>query len=205
MFNDPQSIDSMLIDGAHAPIYPLIASQITRKFNKTQGTAIDVGSGPASLSISLARITQLHIYAMDISTEMLNIAKRSIEKEHLETRITPIRGDVNQMPFPDEFADLIFSRGSIFFWKDLLTAFKEIYRVLKPNGAGYIGGGFGSAAVRKKVKNKLKNDDRFNKSPPKIQVDKLEIKIIEAGIRDYTLIDDDSGLWVLFKKRGCVL
>jgi hypothetical protein len=32
MFNDPQSIDSMLIDGAHAPTYPLIANQITEKF-----------------------------------------------------------------------------------------------------------------------------------------------------------------------------
>ncbi len=200
MSNDPQHIDSMLIDGTHAPVYSIIASQITRKFNKTEGTAIDVGSGPASLSISMARITQLHIYAMDISTEMLNIAKRSIEKEHLETQITPIRGNVNHMPFPNEFADLIFSRGSLFFWKDLPTAFKEIHRVLKPNGAAYIGGGFGSAELRKKVKNHLKRDDRFNKSPPKIQAYKLEINIIEAGIGDYTLIDDDSGLWVLFKK-----
>lgn len=201
MLNNPQSIDSMLIDGTHAPVYPLIANQITRKCNITEGTAIDVGTGPASLSVAMARITQLDIYAMDISKEMLDIARKSIEKEGLGKRITPIKGDVNQMPFQDKFADLIFSRGSMFFWKDLSTAFNEIYRVLKPGGAGYIGGGFGSSKLRKKVKNQFKSEYRkFYKSSRKIQVDKLEIAVIEAGISDYNLINDDSGLWVLFKK-----
>jgi len=62
---------------------------------------------------------------------MLEIAQKSIE-EGLEKRIKTVIGDVHQMPFPDEFADLVFTRGSMFFWKDLPTAFREIYRVLKP-------------------------------------------------------------------------
>lgn len=203
MSNDPQSIDSMLIDGTRAYIYRLIANQITRKFNITEGTAIDVGAGPASLSIAMARITELDIYAMDISREMLEIASKSIEKELLEKRIKPIQGDVNQMPFPNGFANFIFSRGSMFFWKDLANAFKEIYRVLKPGGAGYIGGGFGSAELREKVKNQFEREGRkLYKNSPKIQVDKLEIAVSEAGIQDYILIDDDSGLWVLFKKQA---
>ncbi len=197
-----QSTDSMLIDGAHSPTYPLIANQITNKLNINEGTAIDVGTGPASLSIAIAKITQLKIYAMDISPEMLQIAQESIEKEGLKNRIKPVNGDVHQMPFQDEFVDLIFSRGSMFFWKDLSTAFREMYRVLKPNGAGYIGGGFGSAAVRKKVKNQFKDKhDGSYKSPPKIHIDTLEIAVLEAGITNYILINDDSGLWVLFKKQ----
>ncbi len=151
----------------------------------------------------MARITELDIYAMDISREMLEIASKSIEKELLEKRIKPIQGDVNQMPFPNGFANFIFSRGSMFFWKDLANAFKEIYRVLKPGGAGYIGGGFGSAELREKVKNQFEREGRkLYKNSPKIQVDKLEIAVSEAGIQDYILIDDDSGLWVLFKKQA---
>ncbi len=194
--------DSMLINRTHVPIYPLIANQIIRKFNITEGTAIDVGAGPASLSIAMARITHLDIYAMDISREMLEIAQKSIEKNSLKKRITLITGDVNQMPFQDEFAELIFSRGSMFFWKDLPTSFKEIYRVLKPGGAGYIGG-FGSAALRRKVKEEFKRKDgKSYQNPPKIQVDALEIAVLEAGIADYLLINDESGLWVLFEKTG---
>ncbi len=201
MFNDPQSIDSMLTDGAHAPAYSLIAKQITERFKIKKGTAIDVGAGPASLSLAMARITQLEIYAIDISPEMIKIAQRSVKKEGLKNRVQTLMGDVHQMPFPNEFADLIFSRGSIFFWKDLPTAFEEIYRVLKPGGAGYIGGGYGSAEARKKVKKQFKNKDKSHKSPPKLNIDTLEKAVTKARISNYILTNDDSGLWVLFKKQ----
>lgn len=199
---DSESIDSMLIDGAHAPSYPLIAKQITDRFKIKEGIAIDVGAGPASLSIAMAKKTQLEIYAMDISPEMLQIARESVEKEGLRNRIKPMRGDVHHMPFQDDFAELIISRGSMFFWKDLSTAFREIYRVLKPGGAGYVGGGFGSGVVRRKVKNEFKREGGGSyKNPPKIQVDALEIAVLDAGITNYLLIDDESGLWVLFRKQ----
>lgn len=196
-------IDSMLINGVHSPIYPLIAHQIRDKLKIREGIAIDVGAGPASLSIAMARITKLKIYAMDISPEMLQIAKESIESEGLENKIISVGGDVHRIPFPDSFADLVFSRGSMFFWKDLASAFREIYRVLKPGGAGYIGGGFGSAAVQKQVKNRFKHQSGGSyKKPPKIQVDTLEIAVKKAGITNYILINDDSGLWVSFKKEN---
>lgn len=191
----------MLIDGVYAPVYPLIANQIMDELKIKKGIAIDVGAGPASLSIAMARITELKIYAMDISSEMLLIAQESIENEGLKNRIKPVKGDVHQMPFQDGFADLIFSRGSMFFWKDPASAFREIHRVLKPGGAGYIGGGFGSATVREKVKNQFKHHSGGSyKKLPKIQVDALEIAVLEAGVSNYILINDSSGLWVIFKK-----
>ena len=39
-----------------APIYPVIARHINEKFNITNGNCIDIGSGPTTLSISLACI-----------------------------------------------------------------------------------------------------------------------------------------------------
>jgi predicted RNA methylase len=80
-----QSVDTMLIDGAHAPIYPLIANQIISKLHITEGVAIDVGTGPASLSVAMARLSDLKIYAMDISAEVIQIAQESMEKKALKT------------------------------------------------------------------------------------------------------------------------
>lgn len=200
MDKDSQFVDSMLLDGAHALTYPVIANQITDKLKITEGIAIEVGAGPASLSIAMARITKLKIHAMDISPEMLQIAQETIGNKGLKNRIKTVEGDVHCLPFQDGFADLIFSRGSMFFWKDLTSAFREIYRALKPGGAGYIGGGFGSAAVRSKVKNQYKNQKRGYKSPTKIQVNTLEKAVHKAGITNYTIINDNSGLWVSFRK-----
>ena len=142
-------MDSLSITGVRALIYPIIAEQIVDKLKIREGIAIDVGTGPAALSIAMARITNLEIYAMDISHEVLEIAQESIKNEGFNDRIMPIIGDVHQIPFQDNFANLIFSRGSLFFWNDLTTAFKEINRVLMPGGFGFIGGGFGSDAVKK--------------------------------------------------------
>lgn len=198
-------------------IYALIARQIIEKLKVNDGTAIEVGSGSGSLSIAMARTTNFKIYSMDISPEMCQIASKSIEKEGLMDRITPKLGDVHQMSFPNEFADVIFSIGSIMFWNDLTVAFKEIYRVLKPGGVGYVGRGFGSPAAKQQFTHheqaehpeikhhKQKNHQEINHhyiihDNPKIHADTLEKAVINAEIHNYLLINDESGLWVLFKK-----
>lgn len=198
-----QSVNTILIDGAHAPIYRLIAHQIISKLHITEGVAIDVGTGPASLSVAMARLSDLKIYAMDISAEVIQTAQESMEKEGLENRIKLVHGDVHQMPFPEDFADLVFSRGSMFFWKDLPTAFREICRVLKPGGSAYVGGGFGSDEVKEKFKHRFERGTP--NSIPKIPIDTLEKAVLKAGINDYTVINDDSGLWAIFKKRNKII
>lgn len=200
----------------YKPIYGFIARQITEKLNVNTGTAIEVGSVSGLLSVAMARITSFKIYAMDISPEMCQIASESIEREGFIDRITPKLGDVHQMPFPDEFADAIFSIGSIIFWNDLTVAFKEIYRVLKPGGVGYVGRGFGSPAAKQqfthheqaehpelkhhKQKNQEINHHYIIHDNPKIHVDTLEKAVLNAGIHNYLLINDETGLLVLFKK-----
>ena len=46
------------------------------------------------------------------------------------------------LPFEDNYAEIITSRGSFQFWKNKQLAFSEIYRVLKPGGVAFIGRGF---------------------------------------------------------------
>ncbi|WP_245618745.1 class I SAM-dependent methyltransferase [Methanogenium cariaci] len=106
-----------------------------------KGTCIDLGSGPAILSIAVAQQSDLSVIALDYSDDMHKAASRNIEDAGLSSRIGILCGDVHAMPFDDDSADLIISRGgSMFFWDDIHTAFREIYRVLKPGGMTYIGG-----------------------------------------------------------------
>ncbi len=97
-----------------APIYPVMAEQIASIHGITAGTCIDLGSGPAALSISLAKVTDLLIHAVDKSPHSHAIACDNIRKAGLENRITPVRSDVCTLPFESNFADLIISRGSLF-------------------------------------------------------------------------------------------
>jgi ubiquinone/menaquinone biosynthesis C-methylase UbiE len=99
-----------------APVYPVIADNIIRRFGITEGICIDPGSGPASLSIAVAEKTDLDVIAFDYSEDMQEAASKNIREAGLEGRITLICGDVHAMPFDDDYADLIISRGSMFFW-----------------------------------------------------------------------------------------
>jgi len=187
-----------------APIYPVIAEQIIDECRITEGICIDVGCGPAQLGMELAKRTSLIIYALDVSEEMLKMAKENVEKAGLNGKLIPISGDVHAMPFKNEFADLVISRGSLPFWRDKVQAFREIYRVLKAGGFTFIGGGFGrDMEVRSKVRERMlklrKEIPKFKKT--RLTTEYLQCILEKAQIENFKIISDDSGLWVKIAKR----
>jgi SAM-dependent methyltransferase len=188
-----------------APIYPVIAGQIVHRCGITAGTCIDLGSGPGHLAIALARITGLKAYALDASETMRGIAEENVRAAGLSGRVTPVTGDVHRIPFGDGFADLIVSRGSFFFWGDLAAAFREIYRVLKPGGKAYVGGGFGNAALRAQIAEKMRaKDPDWEKGVAKrwqlCNAGSFRRILGDAGIGDYEIIDDETGFWIVIEK-----
>lgn len=200
METNPERMDKMS-KCEFKDIYPLIARQIVERCGIKEGNCIDIGSGPGALAIAIARITDLNIYSLDISAGMNEIAKRNIVKERLTPKIFPVKGDVHQLPFSNDFADLIISRGSMFFWEDKETSFREIYRVLKQGGCAYIGGGFGSAELKNKIKQSVNNSKPDHVTIPRINIEELESVLNRTKIEKYHIINDNSGLWILFKKE----
>lgn len=192
-----------------ARIYPVIADQILERTGITSGMCLDVGSGPAPLAIALALLSDLRVVALDSSPGMFSLAQKNIRERCVEDRVIPVSGDVHAIPAADGSFHLVVSRGSYHFWRDLPVAFREIYRVLRPDGAAYIGGGYGSARIRDEVlagraERGIVDDadhpvrDRFRKFRP----GEIEAAIGDAGIRNYRIIHDDSGFWILIHKNG---
>ena len=189
-----------------APIYPVIADNIIKRFGIAKGMCIDIGSGPASLSIVIAKKTSLDVISFDYSCDMQKKALKNIKDAGLEDRIKTACGDVHDMPFSDNYANLIISRGSMFFWDDIHTAFREIYRVLKPGGRTYIGGGFGNRELAKCVSAEMirKNPDweefsRKNMSDENVQIFKDMLE--EIKIPDYNIVRGDEGFWIVISKN----
>lgn len=189
---------------ALAPVNPIVARQITDLCGITEGTAIDIGSGPGQLAIEMARLTSLTIYALDISDAMRPIAADNIQQAGYSERIIVQTGDAAAILFPDASADLIFSKGSAFFWDDLTTAFREIRRVLRPGGKAFIGGGFGNAATFAAVRETMDTIDPtwidgVRRRLGQETADRFRDALERAGIEDYEILHDPWQLWVLFK------
>ena len=189
-----------------APVYPVIAENIIRRFGITEGVCIDLGSGPASLAIAVAEKSDLNVVAFDYSEDMQEAALKNIREAGLTEQITLTCGDVHAMPFDDDYADLIISRGSMFFWDDIHTAFKEIYRVLKPGGKTYIGGGFGNKELFESVSAEMirknpewKEFSKKNMSDENIK--RFKDMLVDIGVPDYDIIHGDEGFWIVISKE----
>ena len=191
-----------------APIYPVIARQALNATGISRGICLDIGSGPAMLAIAVAHnAPEMQVIAVDFSDDSQMIARENIKNAHLEDRISARKGDVHHLPFAVGHVNLIVSRGSMFFWKDLLDAFQEMYRVLAPGGAAYIGGGFGSLELREQVvAAMLKRDPTWDcyakKKADDEKIARFKEMFGEIGCATYQIINDESGFWLLFFKTA---
>jgi len=194
-------------------VYPGLARQIVDDYQIRKGLCLDLGCGPAYLSIEIARRSDLHVIGVDIDSEAVEIARRNVRKAALSDRITVERGDVHRLRFESNTADLIVSRGSFPFWNDRVRAFREIARVLKPGGAAFVGGGMGRSIGKEKkeaIKKKLTECGfwKDGKSPGSaVSRFEMEETLELAGIVRYRILSDgpgDSGckcgMWVEIRK-----
>jgi len=176
--------------------------QITEDYGVLEGIGVDVGCGTAVFAVELCRHSNLTIHALEKEKAIYEIACSNIKKEGLTDRIIPVLGDANDLPFESEFADFIISRGSYHCWEDKVRVFKEIYRVLKKGGIGFVGGGFGRYVTEEELNRMKSLRDHSLKEAAKAynSPDKLKEVIDRAGIPNFHILHDPAGLWAEIKK-----
>ena len=200
---DAQSYEKTVRE-VFAPVYPVIAKQIIRRAGITNGLCLDVGAGTGHLGIEIAKITDLRVFLLDNSKDMLSIAQQNINNGGLGSRVKTLRSDVRSIPVEDGSIDLIVSRGSLFFWEDKKRAFGEIYRVLVPGGIAYVGGGFGTEELKRKIDIEMQKRDRYwrENMVKKVNNTNLDYQdLMKAiGITDFWMIKNRANMWIVIRK-----
>ena len=100
---------------------------------------LEIGSGPGYIGLEIIKQQDdAMLTGVDISEEMITIAKRNAKKYALQNRVKYIKEDAQLLPFHDNEFDFVFSYRSLHEWRNPIVVFKEIKRVLKGNGSFYI-------------------------------------------------------------------
>lgn len=188
------------------PIYPAIARHLRDLSGIGDGAATDIGTGPGLLAIALAKVGDFSVFAIDTDLSMLRIARRNAQNSGCMRVVLPVGGDVHHLPLCSATIDLAVSRGSIYFWEDLSQAFREVERVLRPGGAAYLGGGFGSPELKREVFRKMRSinpswDEDVQRRQSRVSESVLKEALERAGVRNHALIKDGSGIWVEIRKK----
>jgi demethylmenaquinone methyltransferase/2-methoxy-6-polyprenyl-1,4-benzoquinol methylase len=95
---------------------------------------LDIATGTGDLALMMASLNPERIVGLDISSGMLEVGKRKIEKAKLSNKIEMIVGDSEEMPFKDNTFDAITVSFGVRNFANLDKGIKEIARVLKPDG-----------------------------------------------------------------------
>jgi arsenite methyltransferase len=97
---------------------------------------LDVGCGSGWLARRLAkRVTEGRVVGMDVSDEMIRVARRtSLDFEN----ILYVTGEVGEIPWEANFFNHAISVESAYYWPEPAAGMREIFRVLRPGGAAWI-------------------------------------------------------------------
>ncbi len=193
-----------------APVYAPLAGQIVSDFDLSDkdGIGIDLGSGPGTLIVELCKRTRMHWINADINPNFFPNFFRQAEENDVGNQVSAILADAHSLPFRDNYADIIVSRGSYHFWEDKVLAFSEIYRVLKPGAVAYIGRGFSRdlpVETAKKIRAKQGEKMKYNVDEKAKEFDNI---MNELRIKDYKIDrpkppgseDVNYGIWIEFHK-----
>jgi ubiquinone/menaquinone biosynthesis C-methylase UbiE len=105
----------------------------------TSGVALELGPGPGYLGLEWLKKTHgTRLKGLDISADMVEIAKKNAQDYALEDRAEYIVSPGDTMPFDEGMFDVFFSNGSLHEWSKPEKTFSEIWRVLKKGGRIFI-------------------------------------------------------------------
>ncbi len=191
---------------ALSPVYPLIAQQVVDDYQVTRGICLDIGTGPGQMGIELAKITDLEFYFVDLKRDVLDNAEKNVAACNLNNTVHFVEADVCLLPFFDQFADLVVSRGSLWFWADQAKGLQEINRILKPGAVAFVGGGLGRytpPSMRKRLKGKRREMAKKHGNAKFLEGAQLQKLLDDTGLEGCRLVADVEGeaeTWIEMRK-----
>jgi len=110
------------------------AREILKAADLSEGYCVDLGCGDGALAYALAKISQLHIIAIDEDSRRVAVARRKLSEAGLYgTRVTVLQRDPSATDLPSRFANLVVSGRSVTEGRRAAPE-QEIRRLLHPYG-----------------------------------------------------------------------
>lgn len=95
---------------------------------------LDIGCGGGVNIEKFLKLTSGNVDGLDYSEVSVNASTRQNQNAVESGRCEVIQADVSAMPIDDESYDLVSAFETIYFWPDIENTFKEVSRIIKPQG-----------------------------------------------------------------------
>ena|SRR5690349_6022562 len=119
----------------HQMFVPLTSALLERAGISKGQTVLDVAGGAGEPSLTIAEVvgTEGSVTCTDGVAQMVETARAEAQRRGL-TNMRLQQCAADSLPFPDNSFDVVVSRLGVMFFPDPVAAFREMLRVLRPNG-----------------------------------------------------------------------
>jgi len=184
------------------PVYPYLSQQILELYNRKDGNILEIGPFSGVIFNLQKRNKGSSFLIATFPPGMGNFFYEETIKQKVEDKIRVIETDPALTGIEESSIDLAIFRGAFFFPSLFKVNFSAIYRVLKTNGVGFIGGGFGKFTPDSVIKDIGKRSRELNLQIGKIEINEDRLRQdIQAEIMEGEMeVISERGLWVLIRK-----
>ncbi len=119
------------------PLLALESGEALSALPELSGKSVaDVGCGTGRYALQVARMGAARVVGIDLSPEMLAVARRKAERGELDDVITWRRGDLlERLPLADGAVDVVICALTLSFLLEVGGALREMSRVLASGGS----------------------------------------------------------------------
>ncbi|NQU04073.1 MAG: class I SAM-dependent methyltransferase [Syntrophaceae bacterium] len=184
-------------------VYPYLASQIMEEYQRNSGSILELGPFSGGISRELMVLyPELKVTIAAESPDVIEYIDEEIEGFGLSEKIDIIETSYNSLVFSDDRFDLVILRGGFFLLDSGGQLFREIFRVLKPGGMAFVGGGYGKDIPLELIGEIADESRELNDRLGRVRVGVEELKEIikRSQLAERCSIVEKGGLWVYIRK-----
>ena len=184
------------------PIRPFLTRQVEELYGRRNGNILEIGPF-SGLIFALARKKVGQSFSIAAFPQAaIRMYRQEARKHGLENRVRIVKSDSSLMGIADDSVDLAIFRGALFFPILFKVDFEAIYRVLRPGGIAFVGGGFGKHTPAEVISQIGKRSEELNASMGRVRVtvESVREQVRLSNLEGKCEISTDGGLWVVMRK-----
>lgn len=185
------------INALWLPIYPYMAKHLMAVSQCEGGRLLDLGPFAGGLAVSLLRRCEMcTAVVIDESEPVLRWAEEQAVVGSCASRLTACGLPLYPIPESDASFDLVAVRGAFFFLTPELL--REVRRVLRPGGFGWVGGGYGPATPDEIIAPIADRSKILNEAIGKRRIAPADAQamVSAAGLGGCARVAEEGGLWI---------
>ncbi len=158
---------------------------LTRRTGEVGGlrpglSVLDVSSGRGTQALFYARTFDVSVTGVDISEEMVRVARARAEQAGLSDRVRFELGDSQKLLFPDQSFDVVINECAVGIPDDSQAVLNEMVRVVRPGGSVVIHESTWRRLLSPSEKDELA--ERYGTTP--LDAEQWTSMLLRAGVRD---------------------